>query len=325
MLIVQSIVIHVLAKKKSAFGKWIQEQNHFLQKRCKKQDRKIQSERSRWTNAFFHSCVVPTTAVKDGRYKMTMSMSFHGKTTGHPFCCLLCAATRSMQHRKSYEVKNQAYKLLNFHLLEPPELWGEKRFHEGKMKGCRCGWALKLWDYAFALFVDKHTHTQTHSTGPLGPKEISVCGFFQPPVPVLMMASTCCFNVTAGSPSIPHWLWLPSAAGSSPLHPPPSISSAISASSVSFHFHLLILLPLIPVLPPPIHLLTNSLLKPSCRTKSHIALPQLPSTSLLHFFPSFPFSSILSVYSLMFFSVTLSSLYVGKWPTKQQDYGIIVS
>lgn len=43
----------------------------------------------------------------------------------------------------------------------------------------------------------------------------------QPSVPVLMMASTCCFNVTAGSPSIPHWLRLPSAAGSSPQYTPP--------------------------------------------------------------------------------------------------------
>lgn len=104
------------------------------------------------------------------------------------------------------------------------------------------------------LFLRRSTHIHTPFSGPLGPKEMSVCGLIQPPVPVLMMASTCCFNVTAGAPSIPHWLWLPSAAGSSPLHTPPSISSAISASFISPHFHLLFLLPLIPISPPPIHL-----------------------------------------------------------------------
>lgn len=88
------------------------------------------------------------------------------------------------------------------------------------------------------LFSGRGTHMHTHSpSGPLGPKEMSVCGLIQPPpqppMPVLMMASTCCFNVTAGSPSIPHWLWLPSAAGSSPLYPPPSVSSAIWASPPS--------------------------------------------------------------------------------------------
>lgn len=98
-------------------------------------------------------------------------------------------------------------------LSEAAETWERTGAPVGeKMKG-RWGWALKLRDHASALLEETHTHY----SGPLGPEEMSVCGFTQPPVPVLMMASTCCFNVTAGSPSIPHWLWLPSAAGSSPL------------------------------------------------------------------------------------------------------------
>lgn len=63
--------------------------------------------------------------------------------------------------------------------------------------------------------------THALSGGLLGLEEMSVCALIQAAVPLLMMASTCCFNVTAGSPSIPHWLWLPSAAGSSPFRPPP--------------------------------------------------------------------------------------------------------
>lgn len=82
-----------------------------------------------------------------------------------------------------------------------------------------------------------------------------VCALIQCAVPILMMASTCCFNVTAGSPSIPHWLWLPSAGGSAPLYLPPSISSAISAIHICFHFHLMFL---ISILPPNINLSATS-------------------------------------------------------------------
>ena len=93
------------------------------------------------------------------------------------------------------------------------------------------------------LFLSRHTHTHTRThahthtlcSGLLGPREMSVCGLIQPPVPVLMMASTCCFNVTAGSPSIPHWLWLPSAAGSSPrtLLPPSPLPSQLPPSTLT--------------------------------------------------------------------------------------------
>lgn len=71
---------------------------------------------------------------------------------------------------------------------------------------------------------------------------MSVCGLIQSPVPVLMMASTCCFNVTAGSPSIPHWLWLPSTAGSTLCT---TLQHSSSAASISLHFHLRLLSPLI--------------------------------------------------------------------------------
>lgn len=76
----------------------------------------------------------------------------------------------------------------------------------------------------FSTFWGETPHTHKLCSGLLGPEEMSVCRLIHPPVLVLMMASTCCFNVTAGLPSILHWLWLPSAAGSSPLHNPPSIS-----------------------------------------------------------------------------------------------------
>lgn len=46
--------------------------------------------------------------------------------------------------------------------------------------------------------------THALSGGPLGLEEMSVCALIQSAMPLLMMASTCCFNVTAGSPSIPH-------------------------------------------------------------------------------------------------------------------------
>lgn len=46
--------------------------------------------------------------------------------------------------------------------------------------------------------------THALSGGPLGLEEMSMCALIQAAVPLLMMASTCCFNVTAGSPSIPH-------------------------------------------------------------------------------------------------------------------------
>lgn len=142
------------------------------------------------------------------------------------------------------------------------------------------------------LFLRRSTHIHTLFSGPLGPKEMSVCGLIQPPVPVLMMASTCCFNVTAGAPSIPHWLWLPSAAGSSPLHTPPSISSAISASFISPHFHLLFLLPVISILPPPSH---PSLCYTSAHTSYCLAATtsfSIPPQSCPYFHPILPFLSI---------------------------------
>lgn len=180
------------------------------------------------------------------------------------------------------------------------------------MKGGRWGYALKLWDYASAPFGERHTQAHALSGGPLGPNEMSVCGLIQPPVPVLMMASTCCFNVTAGSPSIPHWLWLPSAAGSSPLYPPPSISSAIS-----LHFHLIFLINI-----PSIHLCVTFFLLPSCSTKSCIALPLLP-----FFCPSFLFSATLSLvlFFLMAYYYPVLLLLQGKWPKTQQDLWVIGS
>ncbi len=160
------------------------------------------------------------------------------------------------------------------------------------MKG-EVGMSSEVMGLCFSSFWgETHTRTRTLSSGPLGLKEMSVCGLIQPPVPVLMMASTCCFNVTAGSPSIPHWLWLPSAAGSSPLHTPPSIYSPISASFISLHFHLPFLLPLISTLPPLIHLSATLLLTrlfPTAATS-----PPLP-----HFCPSFLFSQILSFLSFL--------------------------
>lgn len=137
---------------------------------------------------------------------------------------------------------------------EVAETWGGRGAPWGKDER---GGGDELWSYGTMLqhFLWRNTYTHTHtlSSGPLGPKEMSVCGLIQPPVPVLMMASTCCFNVTAGSPYIPHWLWLPSAAGSSPLLP----SSHHLLCHLSFlhplHFNLLFLLPLISILPPPIH------------------------------------------------------------------------
>lgn len=121
---------------------------------------------------------------------------------------------------------------------EAVKTWGRRGVPCGKDER---GGGDEPWSYGAILqhFRWRNTHIHTLSSGPLGPEEMSVCGLIQPPVPVLMMASTCCFNVTAGSPSIPHWLWLPSAAGSSPLHTPPSISSAIPASFICLHFHLL--------------------------------------------------------------------------------------
>lgn len=47
-------------------------------------------------------------------------------------------------------------------------------------------------------------HIHALSGGPLGLEEMSMCALIQSAMPLLMMASTCCFNVTAGSPSIPH-------------------------------------------------------------------------------------------------------------------------
>lgn len=146
----------------------------------------------------------------------------------------------------------------------------------------RWEYSLKLWYHASALFRERHTHAHELSGGPLGPKEMSVCGLIQPPVPGLMMASTCCFNVTAGSPSIPHWLWLPSAAGSSPLHPSPSLSRHLSLhhlpSLPSCVSHINII---------PFHqsLCFVFLLLLSCRTKSYITSP-LPSL--------FPFLFVIS-------------------------------
>lgn len=134
---------------------------------------------------------------------------------------------------------------LNLCQAKPGE---EKGFHGGKMKG-EVGMSSEVMGLCFSSFGgDTNTFTHTLCSGPLGPKEMSVCGLIQPPVPVLMMASTCCFNVTAGSPSIPHWLWLSSAAGSSPMHTPPS---AFSDSFISPHFHLQLLLPLISTIPLP--------------------------------------------------------------------------
>lgn len=125
---------------------------------------------------------------------------------------------------------------LNLYRVKPGE---EKGFHGGKMKG-EVGMSSEVMGLCFSSFGgDTNTFTRALCSGLLGPKEMSACGLIQPPVPVLMMASTCCFNVTAGSPSIPHWLRLPSAAGSSPMHTPPSASSD---SFIFLHFHLLLLL-----------------------------------------------------------------------------------
>lgn len=127
---------------------------------------------------------------------------------------------------------------LNPHRATLPKPGEEEGFLGGKMKG-EVGVGSEVMGLCFSSFWgDTHIHAHSLCSGPLGPKEMSARRLIQPPVPVLMMASTCCFNVTAGSPSIPHWLWLPSPAGSSPLHTPPS-SSAISASFISLHLGLL--------------------------------------------------------------------------------------
>lgn len=113
-----------------------------------------------------------------------------------------------------------------------------------RRKGGRRGKELKSLTPCLGSSEKEHIHAL--SGGPLGQEEMSVCALIQSAMPLLMMASTCCFNVTAGSPSIPHWLWLPSAAGSSPPHPPPSISAAISASPASLRYHLVFLLSILP-------------------------------------------------------------------------------
>lgn len=158
-----------------------------------------------------------------------------------------------------------------------------------------------------------HTRAPAISGGPLGLKEMSVCSPIHSPVPVVMTASTCCFNVTAGSASILHWLWLPSAAGSSPLYPPPAISSAISASphlpflvsyfsyvnitsahtSLYFFFHALMAQVLHHVTSSPrFFCLSLSIISGLCNT-------------LLHLFSS----GFLLLHPLLLF---------GKWPQKQQ-------
>lgn len=167
----------------------------------------------------------------------------------HPGCCLLCMATteRNMGKAMRWKMKLKSNKDVYFTWLEGN--W-KAITRATRCRNCstltgrnhwkpRQGRTVELWSYGTMVQLT-HTHKHTHRlcSGPLGPKEMSVCGLIQPPVQALMMASTCCFNVTAGSPSILHWLWLPSAAGSSPLHTPPSIS----ASFISPHFHLQFLL-----------------------------------------------------------------------------------
>lgn len=116
--------------------------------------------------------------------------------------------------------------------------WGlqeEKAYTRKRYETRRWKWAPKFVVLCFSSFQEA-AHICARS-GPLCPKEMSACALIQSPMPLLMIASTCCFNVTAGSPSIPHWLWLPSAAGSSPFHQLHSISSAISASP-NYHMYL---------------------------------------------------------------------------------------
>lgn len=116
------------------------------------------------------------------------------------------------------------------------DLWNKRsfRWERAEWEACSGEVRCKVMAPCFSSSPRRETHACT-----LGMKWVCAGSFSLG----LMMASTCCFNVTAGSPSIPHWLWLPSAAGSG--RPPLFIQPLPTrASASSLHSRLLISMPL---------------------------------------------------------------------------------